>query len=124
MHTRREFLAGAATAGLATTIGSLSVLRPVPAAAQFSSARLADDWDAGQVTHLLPTVSHERMLIKVSLKQPLATSPLLHLGPRRVRGQKTDTHVEFWQFDAQGLAPATTYRLSLWSGDHGRSLCG
>lgn len=123
MKTRREFLAQAASAGIATTIGSLSVAGPLPAAAQSGNALPGDDWDAGQVTHLLPTVSHERMLIKASFRQPLAQTPVLDLAGRRVRGQQTDSRGEFWQFDVQGLKPATTYRLSLLSGERGRSLC-
>jgi hypothetical protein len=63
------------------------------------------------------------MLIKASFKRPLASAPVLSLGPRRVRGERTDTHGEFWQFDAHGLTPSTTYRLSLSSPDNGRSLC-
>jgi hypothetical protein len=122
MPTRREFLAGAAS-GLATTVASLSVLGSESVGAQPANAGFVADWDAGQLAHLLPTVSHERMLIKASFKQPLSSAPVLNLGPRRVRGERTDTRGEFWQFDAPGLRPATTYRLSLSSADNGRSLC-
>ena len=123
MQTRRDFLTGAASAGLATAIGP-PILRPTPAAAQPSGIALpGEDWDAGQVAHLLPTVSHERMLIKASFNRPLAAAPVLQLGPQhRVRGQMTDTRGEFWQFDASGLTPDTTYRLALASSD-GRALC-
>lgn len=78
-------------------------------------------WDAGAVVHLLPTVSHERILLKASFARPLV-GPRLWLGARTVPGVRTDTAGEFWSFDVPGLAPATTYELSLLDAT-GRPLC-
>jgi hypothetical protein len=119
MSTRRELLIGAAAAG-AATIGS-SLFGAVSASAQGAAA--SDEWDSGQLVHLLPTASHERLLIKASFARPLADAPVLELaGRKRIRGQMTDTRGEFWLFDAPDLRPATTYRLSMRSAA-GRSLC-
>ena len=41
----------------------------------------ADAWEAGPVGHLLPTVSHERILLKASFKAPLARAPALRILP-------------------------------------------
>ena len=56
---RREFLTG--TMG-ATLLASL----PADAFAQLSSVPASTAWNAGQVRHLLPTVSETAMLIKAS----------------------------------------------------------
>ena len=65
MATRREFLA----AGMAAaTLGGTGVRRA-------ASQPAADaTWDAGQLVHLLPTVSHDRMLIKASFRNPLTAA--------------------------------------------------
>jgi hypothetical protein len=82
-----------------------------------------EDWDEGELVHILPTVNHERFLIKTSFKAPLETVPVLQAGPRKtVRGVMTDTEGRFWMFDIPGLAPDTEYELVLRSGD-GRRLC-
>lgn len=105
---RRELLAGtAAAAGLAAAL----------AGAQPTAA-----WNAGPVAHVLPTVSHERMLVKLSLREPAAGPLFLHLDNRRVPGRRTDTGGEFWSFDAAGLDAARTYTLSLTDAG-GRPLC-
>jgi hypothetical protein len=120
MSTRRDFLIGAAAAGIAS-IGS-PLIGAVSASAQGAAS---GEWDPGQLSHLLPTASHERLLIKASFARPLADTPVLDIAGRkghRVRGQMTDTRGEFWLFDAPDLRPATTYRLRLRSAA-GRSLC-
>ncbi|HWX33651.1 MAG TPA: hypothetical protein VNZ53_40260, partial [Steroidobacteraceae bacterium] len=119
MPTRRDFLIGAATAGLPGIVTS-GVAGPAPAA---TAANLREDaWDQGRLVHLLPTVSHDRFLIKASFDRPLAAAPELGIGTNRVRGEQNPAGGSFWQFDAPGLEPATTYRLSL-TEDDGRSLC-
>ena len=120
MTTRRELLISAAAAGIAG-IGS-SVIGAISASAQGAAP---DGWDSGQLSHLLPTASHERLLIKASFVRALESAPILEIAGRqryRIRGQMTDTRGEFWLFDAPDLMPATTYRLSLRSTE-GRSLC-
>jgi hypothetical protein len=61
--------------------------------------------------HLLPTVSHERILIKTSFERPLAEPPRLRIGDAYFPGTRTDTRGFFWLFDAPGLEPSTTYEL-------------
>src|SRR5437870_4126565 len=105
MTTRRDFVIGAGAAGAA----------PLLAAAQPS------EWDQGRLAHLLPTVSHDRILIKASFTSPLAGAPELHVGPLRVRGQKNAAAGDFWQFDVAHLKSQTRYTLAL-TGD-GKALC-
>src|SRR5262245_55022858 len=119
MPTRREFLISAAAAGLPSIISSGIA---GPAAAAVTSNARENNWDQGRVQHLLPTVNHERLLIKASFDQSLLTAPELHVGANRVRGQRNAASGDFWQFDASGLKPATTYQLSL-IGTRGRALC-
>jgi len=119
MTSRRDFLKGLATTGAATALGPAT---GVPVLAITSKAFAQAQWDQGSVTHLLPTVSHERALIKASFTQALADPPLLRVGGISVRGERTDTAGELWQFDATGLKPATDYDLALVSAD-GRALC-
>jgi hypothetical protein len=61
MIRRRDFLAGSAA------IGAFSAV----AAPTFTAANAAEtDWSAGLVAHLLPTVSHNRILLKASFNEP------------------------------------------------------
>jgi hypothetical protein len=117
MPTRREFLVGVAATGVPRIITS-GVAGPAPAAA----AAIVDDWDQGRLVHLLPTVSHDRLLIKASFDRPLGAAPQLTVGTVRVHGQRNPGDGSFWQFDVAGLEPATSYLLSLTGGDR-RSLC-
>jgi phosphodiesterase/alkaline phosphatase D-like protein len=79
------------------------------------------DWDAGELFHVLPSVNHERALLKCSFDAPLNDAPELHIDGRRIAGQRTDTRGQFWAFDANALRPSTTYRLEIVSGT-GRAL--
>jgi len=112
---RREFLTG--TLGAAILAGW-----PADTFGQTNRAPTPNDWDAGQVQHLLPTVSDTRLLIKASFTRPLASAPTLHIGARAVRGRMTDTAGAFWQFGATDLAPGQQHRLSL-TAANGRPLC-
>ena len=119
MPTRRDFLVSAAVSGLPAIITS-GVAGAGPAA---TAASLHEDgWDQGRLAHLLPTVSHDRFLIKASFDRPLAGVPELSIGTARVRGQQNLGDGKFWQFDSPGLEPARTYGLSL-TGEDGRALC-
>lgn len=81
------------------------------------------DWNEGDLLHILPTVNHERFLIKTSFKQPLKTPPVLEVnGQKRIPGMMTDTESRFWMFDAQGLSPDTEYELVL-KNANGQNLC-
>jgi hypothetical protein len=119
MPTRRDFLIGATAAGLPGSIMS-GVAGPAPAATAASSRE--ETWDQGRLVHLLPTVSHDRFLIKASFDAPMASAPELGVGATRVRGQKNPGDGSFWQFDVPGLESARTYALSL-TGSDGRTLC-
>jgi hypothetical protein len=117
--TRRDFVISVAAS---TLPGIISSGVAGPATAAIAASLREDTWDQGRLAHLLPTVSHDRFLIKASFDRPLAAAPDLGLGTNRVRGQRNPGDGTFWQFDAGGLEPATTYRLSL-TGDDGRALC-
>jgi len=110
VQTRRDFLIGAAS--LATLIAS----RDNAEAAQDRS------WNAGEVAHLLPTVNHQRFLIKASFRRPQTAPPVLLVAGRKVSGRQGDTRGLFWGFDAAGLEPARQYQLQLLDA-RGRALC-
>ncbi|MFV2034294.1 MAG: hypothetical protein ACC631_04145 [Halocynthiibacter sp.] len=74
------------------------------------------------MAHILPTVSHDRILLKMSFRTRLDSQPTLKLDGRKLVGQMTDTNRYFWSFDAPGLQPATTYELELIE-EGGRRLC-
>ena len=113
MIQRRDLLAGAAATG------ALSLL-PLDL---HGTSRAADDgWNAGLVAHLLPTVSHDRILLKASFHEPLKEIPFLHIGGRPIVGERTDREGFFWQFDAAGLEPSRPYALVL-TDARGRPLC-
>ena len=117
--TRRELLgAGAASLGLL----SLDGLRGAAAQNMQAAAGPSESWDSGELAHVLPTSSHDRILIKTSFKRPLEAPPTLQVGDQRVTGERTDSRGSFWQFHVADLKPGTTYTLSLASFD-GRSLC-
>jgi hypothetical protein len=119
MTSRRDFLKTLATTGAATMLAP-AAMSPVLTVAGRAAAE--EVWDAGAVAHLLPTVNHERMLIKASFSRALAEAPSLRVGDgQSARGERTDTAGEIWQFDVTGLKPATSFKLAL-TGE-GRSLC-
>lgn len=71
-------------------------------------------WHSGNVLHILPTVNHERLLLKVSFLKALQEPPILSVGRTiKAKGIKTDTEGRFWMFDVSGLEPDTEYELLL-----------
>jgi hypothetical protein len=106
MITRRDAIAAAAAAPL------------LPASARRAGAA---EWDGGRLAHLLPTVGHDRLLLKASFRRPLAGTPVLRVGDQRVAGVRGDSAGLFWQFHAAGLRPGATHRLALHDAD-GRPL--
>ena len=72
---RREFLTGTMGAALLASL-------PADVFAQVSTVPASTAWDAGQVRHLLPTVSDTAMLTKASFAAPLAAAPRLRVGAR------------------------------------------
>jgi hypothetical protein len=118
MATRREFVLGAA-ATLPRLIGS-GIGGPASAAEGVKPGE--DHWDQGRVRHLIPTVNHDRFLIKASFNPPLLGVPDLEVGANRVRGQMNGVGGDSWQFDVTGLKPSTPYKLTLRAAG-GRALC-
>jgi hypothetical protein len=114
---RRKFLRNAAAVALSNSVPSDLFVQAAYAAAAPSST-----WDAGDLRHLLPTVSDTRMLIKASFKTPLSEAPTLNVGGTSVRGRMGDTRGEHWHFYATNLQPRHTYTLSL-AGAKGSPLC-
>jgi hypothetical protein len=117
--TRRELLGAGASAAL----GLLPLGGATTAAAQPAPVTNATQpvWDDGELAHLLPTSSHNQILIKASFKKPLTAAPTLQIGDQRITGERSDTWGSFWQFRAADLKPGTPYQLSLSSSD-GRAL--
>lgn len=121
MATRREILAGAVSAA----IGAVPAAGPFEAAAQPSGgtgSSASQDWNEGELAHLLPTSSHDRVLLKASFKRPLEATPILRVGDQRVSGIRSDSRGIFWQFNAADLKSGTVHQLSLVSSDD-RPLC-
>lgn len=81
-----------------------------------------DGWQAGDVLHLIPTASHDRIRLKASFRSVHVPPPTLRVGDRRVPGRPADAGGRFHAFDVSGLPPATRHRLQLESAD-GRTLC-
>src|SRR6478735_3043279 len=100
---RRAFLAGSAALGAAGTY---------PWSA--TSAGVSP------VRHILPTVSHDAMLVKVSFVEP-QQPPKLMVNGAPVSGAVTDGEGRCWAFLAAGLAPSREYKLAL-SDSRGRPL--
>jgi hypothetical protein len=75
--SRREFLGVGAGAAALSLFGW----------PQSVCAQPGDGWNQGQLTHLIPTASHERFLIKASFKAPLAGTPRLLLNGKSVEGR-------------------------------------
>ena len=66
MPTRRDFLRqAAATSALLATGTSLSCSDELPPYEEETN------WSAGDVAHLLPAASHDRILLKASFQRPL-----------------------------------------------------
>jgi TAT (twin-arginine translocation) pathway-exported protein len=113
---RRDFLRGSSVAAAAASLAwpaDVMAARTIPS---------SGEWDHGSVRHLLPTASHNRILIKASFRAPLPEAPTLRIGGNSVRGRMNDTRGEFWQFHVADLKPGRAYTLAL-SGSRGRALC-
>ncbi len=89
---------------------------------EFGPAPADPQWNAGSIAHLLPTVNHNRILIKASFDSALSEPPRLIVDGNGFEGLRTDTEGRFWQFDAKDLEPNTTYELAI-HGSSGKGLC-
>ena len=79
-------------------------------------------WDSGQVKHLLATVSHQRIRLKLSVHRPLTAPPTLRVAGREFPGVQTDSSGHFFACDAASLEPQSEYELALAS-SNGAPLC-
>jgi hypothetical protein len=113
MQSRREFLVGAAS------LATVALSQEAAASAQEKSGAA---WDNGEVAHLLPTVNHQRFLIKASFTRAHQAAPALLIDDRKVPGRPADTGGLFWIFDADRLHPGRRYSLQVLDG-RGRALC-
>ena len=110
MKTRRQIIAGGAAAASVLLLGSAGAARAQQAGAK------SETWDRGQLDHLLPTASHDRILIKASFQSRLEGTPTLDVAGTRITGRQTDLEGLTWGFDAGDLAPDKAYRLALYDG--------
>lgn len=104
---RRDFLRSS------LTLSGAAALAPWLAACGSDDGALGAGAATGEVSHLLPTVSSDRILLKASFVAPQAEAPHLRLGRRRVRGVQTDSRGLFWAFDIGGLEAGRRYALEL-----------
>jgi hypothetical protein len=113
MPTRRDFLIGAAS--LATIIGSHDSV-------ESAQSTTGATWNSGDVAHLLPTVNHQRFLIKASFRSSHRAPPALLVDGRKIPGRSADTRGLFWTFDATDLQPSRRYGLQILDA-RGRAVC-
>ncbi len=105
---RRDFLRYASGAAATGLLGGWPDL-----ASAGRRRQCAEPAGESGVAHVLPTVSHDRMLLKVSFREPQETPPWLHVDWRRVPGIPTDTRGRYWAFDVERLEPGRRYTLEL-----------
>ena len=90
-------------------LGSLAAAGTMVGCGNDTSSMTTED----NVVHLLPTASSDRILLKASFVEPPSGAPELRIDGTSVMGRPTDTHGEFFVFDASGLTPDREYRLEL-----------
>ncbi len=73
----------------------------------------ADNWNKGDLAHLIPMVSHSALAIKASFNKVLNTAPLLMVNGQAVKGTRQDTRGRFWAFRLGSLSANTVYTLQL-----------
>jgi len=112
---RRQFLSSASAPALLSAFPEAIFSKTIP-------DRGNSNWDSGDLSHILPTASHDRLLIKSSFHQPLKAPPILLVNNLKIKGEMTDTQSMFWQFNATGLEADRTYQLMLKS-HSGKTLC-
>lgn len=89
----------------------------VPAFLALSSehALAADGWRQGDLLHLIPTASHERIALKCSFRNP-RTAVSLTVDGQHHPGRSTDKAGHYFEFDISGLEPDHRYELRLTDG--------
>ena len=94
---RRHFLQGAGAFSVALSTGE---------------AASKGNWQGGPVKHLIPSVNHSQISLKVVFSRQVI-SPWLTLEDKRVLGRPTDTEGFGYAFDVNGLSADTRYDLVL-----------
>src|SRR5215471_18386047 len=94
----------------AVALGAGLVFAPSSFALNFVEDK---SWNAGDMIHIIPTATHNRFLLKLSLMKSRKTAPELLVNRTKVKGDQTDLEGRYWQFDVTGLSPATEYKLQL-----------
>jgi hypothetical protein len=112
--SRRSFLSSA--------LGGAATLAITGPQLSLAAEQSKPSWSRGSVRHLLPTVNHERLLLKASFDRPLSSPPVLRAGRRTSAGVRMDTAGEFYEFDLANLEPEHTYQLEL-KDARGKPLC-
>jgi hypothetical protein len=121
--SRRQLLSGMAIGAVSVALGSCSNGGDTSSSGGDASTgttrgrREPARFDAGDVAHILPSVTHERMLLKVSFATSRPESPMLRVGDQTVTGIATDIDRTFFTFDVDGLEPGTTFDLQLVEAD-------
>ena len=103
--SRRQFMSAA--------LGSATVLQVTGPRLTLAAGQEGTQWSRGSVRHLIPSVSHDRVLLKASFENALSVPPVLRAGDRAATGVRLDTAGEFYSFDVGGLEPERTYELRL-----------
>ena len=81
--------------------------------AEVASEADLNDWNQGDLAHLIPVASHEQILIKASFNSALTQTPYLQIDDRRIAGIMTDSEGQFWQFYAENLDADHNYQLQI-----------
>lgn len=104
----------------------LTLMAALPYALTASNVRGAqgedesgDNWNRGDLAHLIPIVNHNSFLIKTSFDHALQAPPRLRVGELFVDGVRTDTVGRFWQFYVRNLQSDTSYELQVEQPDSG-----
>jgi hypothetical protein len=107
--TRRRFLQLAAASSASLALGNATA-ENLQVGLKLGST---DKWNQGSLNHLIPLVSHDKMLIKTSFEKALNFTPTLKINKRIVEGKKNDSLGRFWQFYVTDLESDTSYELQL-----------
>jgi hypothetical protein len=114
---RREFLKSAGASCAAAAAGTLGT-----GCASVEPFEPGSAWRSGDVAHLIPVASHDRIRIKASFRSAHPQPPALRVAGRSVTGKQTDSAARFFVFDVRELDSATGYALALFGAD-GAPLC-
>jgi hypothetical protein len=113
---KKKFKVLARLYSLLTLISLVSFYFYIPYIPIYIEANHPDPlWNHGVVTHILPSASHNRIIIKTSFDIPVY-NPQLRIEGKEIDGEMMDTRGYFWRFDAQNLTANTTYQLLLHAG--------